>query len=184
MKKALLVLSEGFEEIEATTTIDILRRACVSVTTVSLTGEYFITGARGVSIETDELFENLQDDFDMLILPGGPGTKNYFEHKALLDLITKYNENGKYLAAICAAPTVFGKLGLLKGKKAVCFPGCENELIGAVLSTNAVEVDGTVITSKAAGTAVDFALKLAEILLGEEVSKKVKSQIYYEPMLS
>jgi 4-methyl-5(b-hydroxyethyl)-thiazole monophosphate biosynthesis len=167
--KAVEFLVTGFEEIEAITPIDVLRRGQVSITTVSLTGQLAVTGSHGVTIQADRLFDDHDaDDFDMLILPGGPGTSNYKTHDAFLAYLKKQRDAGKIIAAICAAPTVLGMLGFLKDKSAVCYTGMENELTGAILGKNIVETDGNIITSKGPATALFFALKLLEIAAGAD----------------
>ncbi len=172
---AYLFLTEGFEETEAITTLDILRRGDINVISVSLTGNEYVIGSHGICVKSDELFENInQNAAKMLVLPGGPGHANYLKHKGLLSLIKKYHDDGKYLAAICAAPVVFGELNLLVGKKATCFPSFENRLHGAIITSDSVVLDGKFITSKGPGTSVVFGLKLVEILKGINVSEKIK----------
>lgn len=170
MKEVALFLAEGFEEIEAITVVDILRRADVSVRVVSLTGELTVSGSHKISILADCLFEKC--DFittDMLILPGGmPGTNGLDAHLGLRELLLNFAKQEKYLAAICAAPLVLGNLGLLKNKRATCYPGFENHLVGALLQEVKVVRDGMFITSKGPGTAIPFALKIVETLLGQK----------------
>ena len=172
MAKAALFLIDGFEETEAVATTDILRRGEVDVTTVSLTGKEMVNGKHGISVRADALFESARDEaFDMLVIPGG--TTGYTEHEGLLDLVRRYDGEKKNLAAICAAPAVFGKAGILSGKKAVCYPGMESWLTGAVIGDELVETDGHITTSKGPATAVFFALRLVEILKGKDVAQKV-----------
>ena len=130
MKKVVVFLADGFEEVEGLTVVDLLRRAGAVVETVSVMGKMQIDGAHGIQVEADELFEKaFFDDAELLVLPGGmPGTLHLKEHKGLADLLCKFNEKGKRIAAICAAPTVFGALGLLKEKAACCYPGMEEQL--------------------------------------------------------
>ena len=172
MAKAALFLTDGFEETEALATTDILRRGSVDVTTVSLTGREMVRGKHGIAVQADALFDKVAaEPFDMLVIPGG--TTVYTEHEGLLDLVRRYDREGKKLAAICAAPAVFGKAGILKGRKAVCYPGMESWLTGAVIGSDIVETDGHITTSKGPATAVFFALKLLEILQGPETAKNV-----------
>lgn len=180
MSKVYVFLATGFEEIEALTPVDILRRAGIEVCIVSITGEEIVTGARGINVKADVLFENLDKDAaDLLILPGGmPGTRNLQKFEPLMELVKKYNLEGKRIAAICAAPTIFGALGLLNGKKAICYPGMEDELIGAEVYVAPVVTDGNITTSRGMGTAIDFSLELLEKLTGdsaqaEDMAKKV-----------
>jgi 4-methyl-5(b-hydroxyethyl)-thiazole monophosphate biosynthesis len=158
---------DGFEETEALATVDILRRGGVDVTTVSLGKSRRLTGRSRVTVETDKMFDDVANiQFDMLVIPGG--TIAYVEHEGLLKLVQNQNERGGKLAAICAAPAVFGKLGLLHGKRALIYPGMEKWLEGAVSSDGIVETDGNITTSKGPGTTVYFALRLVEILSGKE----------------
>ena len=172
MAKAAVFLIDGFEETEAIATVDILRRGEVEVTTVSLSGREMVNGKHGIQVRADSLFENAHGEvFDMLVIPGG--TTDYTKHDLLLDLVRRYDEEGENLAAICAAPAVFGKAGILHGKKAVCYPGMESWLTGAVIGTGIVETDGHITTSKGPATSVFFALSLVEILKGKDVAQKV-----------
>jgi 4-methyl-5(b-hydroxyethyl)-thiazole monophosphate biosynthesis len=172
MAKAALFLIDGFEETEAVATVDILRRGEVQVTTVSLTGREMVNGKHGIQIKADALFEDVRCwEFDMLVIPGG--TTDYTKHEGLLDLVRRYHGEQKRLAAICAAPAVFGAAGILSGKRAVCYPGMESWLTGAVIGDGIVETDGHITTSRGPATAVFFALALVEILNGADVAKKV-----------
>jgi 4-methyl-5(b-hydroxyethyl)-thiazole monophosphate biosynthesis len=173
MATVALFLIDGFEETEALTTADILRRGAVDVTTVSLTGGRTVHGKHGIDVHADALFDEVREDpFDMLASPGG--TTAYAEHEGLLDWVRRYDKEGKKLAAICAAPAVFGKAGILKGRRAVCYPGMESLLTGAVIGRDIVETDGNVTTSKGPATAMFFALRLLEILRGEEAANDVR----------
>lgn len=175
-----LFLNDGFEEIEAIAPIDILRRGGLEVCTFSITGREEVTGSHQIPVKADQLFDYdacVEADFDMLVLPGGPGTAGYKQHEELLRLIRHYHEKGKYLAAICAAPTVLGMLGLLEGKRAVCYAGMEDGLTGAVVGSEDVEADGCIITSRGAGTAVSFGLRLLEALKGQEEAERVQKSI-------
>lgn len=175
MKKALIFLTTGFEEIEALATVDILRRGNVEVKTVSLTGTKIVEGSHGVPVVADLMFKEAGfTTADILILPGG--TPKIDDHEGLKKEVKAFYEKGKTIAAICAAPMVFGGLGILKGKRATCYPGFEKYLEGAILETDkAVVVDGNVITGRGPGLTFDFALALLEILEGkakrDEVAK-------------
>jgi 4-methyl-5(b-hydroxyethyl)-thiazole monophosphate biosynthesis len=172
-----LFLATGVEETEAIATTDVLRRANLPVTTVSITGKTEVTGAHGITMIADALFEAV--DFshgNMLVLPGGmPGATNLGLHKGLSELLKQYLENDKFLAAICAAPKVLGKLNLLQGKVATCYPGFEEELLGAVLSDKPVVQDGNLITAKGPAFAIDFGLKIVEVLQGRGAAAKIAS---------
>lgn len=181
MSKAYLFLADGFEEVEALTAVDILRRGNVDIKTVSIMDGLSVNGSHGIKVEADLLFDKrAYDDADMLILPGGgQGTQNLKDKKSLNGVIIKAENEGKYLAAICAAPSVLGLAGLLDGKKAVCYPGFELQLIGATIGKENVVKDGKIITSRGAGTAMEFALVLLETLEGKEVMTKVKESILF-----
>ena len=178
MKKAFVFLAQGFEEIEAVSIMDVLRRAGVEVVIVSISSkEKMVMGAHDIVIAADVIFD--ETDFsggDMLILPGGqPGTDNLNTHEGLKKLIKTYYNQNKYVAAICAAPLVFGEMGLLQGKKVVSYPGYENRLLGAEIAENdRVVVAGNIITSKGPGTAIEFTLKLVELLIGKETAEKLR----------
>ena len=163
-------LAEGFEEIEAISIIDVLRRAGFNVSVISVTGKKEVTSKQDVTVTADKLFENVDyEKIDMIVLPGGmPGAKNLKEHEALGKKILDFYKNDKPLGAICAAPMVLGNLGILENKNATCFPGFEDELKGAKITGNDVEVDGKIITGKGAGVAILFALKIVEFIKGKE----------------
>jgi 4-methyl-5(b-hydroxyethyl)-thiazole monophosphate biosynthesis len=170
--KTALFMIDGFEETEALCTVDILRRAEVSVTTVSLGQSKRLTGRSGITVETDAMFGDVADStFDMLIIPGG--TIAYTLHDGLLKLIKEHHGKGRKLAAICAAPAVFGKLGILRGKRVHIYPGMEQYIEGSLPGRGIVETDGGVTTSKGPGTTVYFALRLVEELAGAETADKV-----------
>ena len=181
MKKILVFLAEGFEEIEAITIIDIARRAEIDCKTVSVTGKKEVVGAHGVALMADMLFdEKICMQADGLILPGGmPGTTNLQSHEGLTKALKSFYEQGKIIAAICAAPMVFGELGFLEKKKATIYPGMQQHLKGAVCSTEMVCQDGNVITSRAPGTAMAFGLKIAEVLAGEKKAEEEKKALVY-----
>ncbi len=181
MKKAYLFFATGFEEVEALTVVDILRRGGVDCKTVSVTGDYDVTSSHAVTVRADLLFEEQSlEEGDMLILPGGiPGTPNLKAHTGLDKLIRQYYEAGKYLAAVCAAPTVYGEKGLLQGRKATCFPGMESGLVGAEHREDKVVCDGQFITSRGMGTCIDFGLTLLAKLTDEANAQTVGKKIVY-----
>ncbi len=181
MKQVCVFLADGFEEIEGLTVVDLLRRAEVHVTTVSVTGEYMIHGAHGIDVQADTLFESMNyEEQDMLVLPGGmPGTLNLGKHKGLEALLRKFYQREKYIAAICAAPSVFGKYGFLKGRRAASYPGFEEALDGAEIAKDAVVVSDFVITSRGMGTAIPFSLALIELLEGSQKAEKIRESIIY-----
>lgn len=174
--KVYVHLADGFEEIEALTVIDVLRRAGIDVQAVSVTGKREVVGAHNIKVVSDLLFEDADySKAEMIILPGGmPGTVNLEKHEGLKDKILEFQDKGKWLAAICAAPSILGKLGLLRGKTATCYPGFEKYLSGAKTGENPVVVSGNVITSRGPGTAMYFALEIVRIIKGEGMSGKLK----------
>ena len=182
MSKACIFLADGFEEIEGLTVVDILRRAGVEIHMVSITGETKVTGSHGIEIKCDTCIgqENFSET-ELLVLPGGmPGTKNLGACKALTELLTASSEAGKKLAAICAAPSVLGDLGILKGKKACCYPGFEEHLTGAQVVFDQVAQDGNVTTSRGMGTAIPFALSLVSQMVSEEKAQELAQSIIFK----
>lgn len=178
--KVCLHLADGFEEIEAISVVDILRRANIKVEMVSIMGRKEVVGAHQITVMADVLFGYVDySQVEMIILPGGgQGTKNMDEHAGLNKQITQFAADGKWIAAICAAPTILGKLGLLEGKSATCYPGCEPQLKGAdVSSLDSVILDGKIITSRGPGTSLAFGLKIVEVLMGSEVANTLKTQM-------
>ncbi len=181
MSKAIVLLAEGFEEVEAFAPVDLLRRAGVEVQTLSITDQAAVTGARGITALADGTLNDLNlDDTDLLILPGGyPGYVRLGQSEAVNRLIQKADEAGKVIGAICAAPTLLGKLGLLTDKKATCYPGMEGDLHCKAHSLDPVVQDGNIITSRGAGTAIDFSLALIARLVSPEKANEIKESIVY-----
>jgi 4-methyl-5(b-hydroxyethyl)-thiazole monophosphate biosynthesis len=175
MRMIYVHLADGFEEIEAITVIDILRRAGLETEMVSITGRLSVTGTHGVQIVADIVFEDaVYDNCELIVLPGGlPGATNLDEHARLREKIQSFAKQGKRLAAICAAPLVLGHAGVLEGKEATCYPGFEAELRGAVVTETAVCVSGNVTTSRGPGTAAAFALELVRQAKGDAVRDSV-----------
>lgn len=182
MKKVSIFLADGFEEVEALTPVDLLRRAGAEVTLAAVGEKKEVTGSHGITITADHLFADIDfTDIDLLVLPGGmPGTLNLKACEPLLTLLKEHDAKGKKLAAICAAPTVLGYVGLLQGKKATCYPGCEEGLTGALPVTEPVVTDGTITTSRGVGTAIPFALSLVAGLFGTEKADELAKSIVYE----
>lgn len=184
MARVIVFLADGFEEIEGLTVVDLLRRAGSEVVTVSVTGEKEIHGSHQIRVRADELFE--ETEFargDVLVLPGGmPGTLHLGAHEGLAELLKRWNGMGERIAAICAAPSVLGGLGILNGRNAVCYPGFEEKLTGAKTGTEPVVTDGNITTSRGLGTAIAFASELIALLFGEEKAREIeKSVIYTRP---
>lgn len=182
MGKVYLFLANGFEEIEGLTVVDLLRRAEIEISMVSITGSKEVTGSHGIKVEADELFEEVDyKGADLLVLPGGmPGTKNLWAHEGLRNLLIQFNKEDKKLAAICAAPSILGMNGILQGKKATCYPGYEEKLIGAKVTGNSAEEDGNIITGKGMGTSIDFALQIIQTLKDSETADKIAAAIQYK----
>lgn len=172
-------LADGFEEVEAIAPIDFLRRCGVSVTTVSLVPGP-VRGAHGISVFADQTLSEAEfSDAAMIVLPGGmPGTVNLDACPQMSEILSSVSEKGGFLAAICAAPLVLGKRGYLEGKRAVCYPGFESDLLGATVVSSPVVRDGNVITAKSAGVAWEFGYTLAEVLVGRDVCETVRKNLF------
>jgi 4-methyl-5(b-hydroxyethyl)-thiazole monophosphate biosynthesis len=174
--RILVPLADGFEDIEVATTIDVLRRAGIEVNTASMTGGW-ITSGQGVKIMADKKISDIEiREYDGIVLPGGSqGVENLSRSSKLKEFLEKLNENGKMIAAICAAPTILAKYHLLDNKKATIYPGMEKEL--PYPRDERVVIDGNVITSQGAGTAMEFGLAIVEKLVGKEKAWRVKEQL-------
>lgn len=173
-----MLLGTGFEETEAIAPLDLLRRAGVQVMTVGLNGK-IIYGSHGIGVEADiEIGEMDLTDLEMIILPGGlGGVASIRACAAAMDAIRFAWENGKYTAAICAGPTVLADLGIVNGKNATCYPGCEDQMGSANMVEAAAVTDGKLITGTSAGCAVPFGLALIAALKGQEEAERIASQI-------
>lgn len=182
MKTICIFLADGFEEVEALTVVDVLRRAGISVETVSIMKSKTVIGAHNVPVVADKLFEDIkQDNVEMIVLPGGmPGATNLDSHAGLSKLINVFAESAKPLSAICAAPLVLGKRGILNSKKATCYPGFESFLQGAVCTGTLVQKDGNIITGKGPGAAMDFACAIAEQYVGLDKVKEIRKGMIVE----
>lgn len=180
--KVLVPLAEGFEEIEAISIIDVLRRAEIDVTTAYLEKNP-VKGSHNISVLADKPINDCNaNQFDAMILPGGmPGSENLKQNAQVIELLKAIHSKGKLVGAICAAPMVLGHAGILKNKKATCYPGFENQLIGATLVDKPVVVDEKVITGRGAGCAIPFALEIVGILKGESLKNTLKNnlQVYW-----
>lgn len=182
MSKVYIFLADGFEDIEGLTVVDLMRRAQIDIRTVSISNSKAVLTSRGIPMMTDMLFADTDySDADMLVLPGGmPGTRHLGEYQPLTELLTDFYEKGGRVAAICAAPSIFGELGFLKGRRAVCYPGFEEKLTGAQVGAENVAVDGNVTTSRGLGTAIDFALELIAQLKDEETAAEIAESVIYK----
>lgn len=181
MKKVYVFFADGFEEIEGLTVVDMLRRVNVETVMVSVNDTKTVTGAHGIVMQADGVFTDYTyEDGAMAVLPGGmPGTNHLMAHEGLKKLLLSYDENKKYLAAICAAPSVLGMNGLLEGRHATCYPGFEGKLLGAEALSDAVVMDGNIITSRGMGTAISFGAALISVLVGEEAAEELLKTIQY-----
>lgn len=182
MIKVSVLLADGFEEIEALTVVDLLRRAHIYVGTVSIMDDYVVHGAHGINVQAEDLFEEVDfEESDVIILPGGmPGTTNLKEHEGVRKVVTEFAQKEKLIGAICAAPTILSDLGLLKGKRICCYPSVESEIPEAAIARIPVAVDGNIVTSRGVGTAVDFALELITLLMGRDRAVQIAESIVYE----
>lgn len=181
MNKVYVFFADGFEEIEGLTVVDMLRRVNVETVMVSIGATKTVTGAHGIVIQADGVFSDYTyTDGTMAVLPGGmPGTNHLMAHEGLKQVLLSYQKDKKYLATICAAPSVLGMNGLLEGRHATCYPGFEEKLLGAKALPDAVVMDGNVITSRGMGTAISFGAALVSVLVGEEAAEELLRAIQY-----
>ncbi|MCI6551993.1 MAG: DJ-1/PfpI family protein [Lachnospiraceae bacterium] len=181
MGKVCVFFAEGYEEIEALTVVDLLRRAGIETEMVSVTGDCMVTGSHGIAVRMDRIFE--EADFcgaDMLVLPGGmPGTRNLEAFGPLMELLESFYRDGRAIAAICAAPGILGRRGMLKGKRACAYPEFEDQLEGAVVSDRPAEIAGNMVTGRGMGCAIDFGLAIIEKLLGRAEAEALADKIVY-----
>ncbi|MBR1741517.1 MAG: DJ-1/PfpI family protein [Lachnospiraceae bacterium] len=179
--QVLIFLAPGYEEIEMLTVVDLLRRKKISIDMVSITDDLEVTSSHNVTIKADKLFKDA--DFEhakMLVLPGGmPGTTNLAAYEPLTEKIREFATEKKWLSAICAAPTVFDALKVYEGRKATCYPSFKDKLTDAVYEEKPVVQDDIFITSRGAGTAIDFAAAIVERFLGKEEAQDVLESIIY-----
>ncbi|MCD8210934.1 MAG: DJ-1/PfpI family protein [Prevotella sp.] len=185
MAKVYEFLATGFEEIEALIPLDVMRRAGIDFSTVSVTGNLIVKGTHGVDVKADYLFEDLDfEDADLLLLPGGlPGATNLNVHEGLKNVLLSQNEKKKMIGAICAAPLVLGGMGLLRGKQATCYPGFESHLLGASYTHELVTVDGNIITGEGPAAAFPYAFSLLSLLKTEEASSSIEDGMMYTHLM-
>lgn len=173
-------LVDGFEEIEALAVVDLLRRAEIEIEMISVTDKKEVTGSHNITIQTDKLYSEVNiEKADLLFLPGGPGTPNLQKHEGLIQALKQFNDNGKRIAAICAAPSILGELGMLNGKKATCFPGYEDKLIGAELVRDKAITDGNITTARGMGTSIELGLELIRLLDSKEKADDIAETIQF-----
>lgn len=182
MKKTAIIFAEGYEEVEALTVVDLLRRAKIGCDIVDLGESGQVTGSHGISVRADTCFSRLDtEQYDGLILPGGlRGVNNLAADARVLELLRRFAGAGKLTAAICAGPTVLAKAGLLAGRKATCYPGMEDQLTGALACTEPVVQDGNILTSRGLGTAIPFALALVAYFCGEAQANALAKSIVFQ----
>ncbi len=181
MANIAIFLADGFEEIEALTVVDLCRRAGLTIDMVSATDSITVTGSHAIEVKADKMIGEVEfDKMDMLVLPGGmPGTTNLEKTEALMEQVKAFDKAGKYISAICAAPGVFGRAGLLQGKKACVFPGLEGELKGADVQYTQTTIDGHILTSRGMGTAIPFGLAIVERFCGKETADELGKKVVY-----
>lgn len=181
MLRVAVVFAPGFEEIEAVTPVDVLRRAAIEVDMVGLLDDQ-VTGSHGISLQMDRVFDGDLTAYDMVVLPGGmPGSTNLRDHEGLVAALQERAGSGAFVAAICAAPLVLAQVGLLEGRRYTCFPGVEEQIEAGHHQTDVVVVDGQIVTGRGAGTSLAFAYTLVDLLGGdgqELADKMVYSQLF------
>ena len=182
MSKLGIFMADGCEEIEGLTVVDILRRMGIAIEMISITASKEVTGSHKITFHTDTIAKEMDfDSLDGIVLPGGmPGTTNLGPNETVVKTIMDYAKAGKLVAAICAAPSVLGENGVLKGHHAVCHPGFEAKLAGAVVGEENVAVDGNFITSRGMGTSIDFAIEIVKYLEAEADIAHLKSSLVYK----
>lgn len=181
MSRIAVFLADGFEETEALAVVDLCRRAGLDTPMVSVMEDKTVTGSHGIRVIADMMFTEIDfDSVDMIFLPGGlKGTMTLEKCKPLMEKVKDFYDKGKYISAICAAPTIFGRLGLLKNRTACCYPSMETELICANVGKNPVEISDHVTTSRGMGTAMDLGLAIVERFMGREVADKLAETVVY-----
>ena len=181
MIKVGILMASGCEEIEALTVVDLLRRAQISIDMIGIDSAPTVTGSHGIIVETDvPMRDAVWSKYDALILPGGmPGTLNLKNDAIVTTQVKAFADAGKLVAAICAAPTVLGHCGILRGRRATCYPGCEDGLVGANLSKENVVRDDNIITSRGMGTAIDFSLAIVDYLIDQKTAEDLAKSIVY-----
>ena len=174
MKKVSIFLTDDFETVEALAVVDILRRAGITVDIISISESLDVVSAQKIAVKAEYLLKGYDfTETDMIFLPGGPGIKNYEKDKDFLSIVEEFFNKNKLIAAICAAPSILGHLGILEGKKATCFPGYEKDLYGAEVVVEKVVTDGNITTAIGMGASIEMGLEIVRILVGEEMKNKI-----------
>lgn len=174
-----ILFANGFEEVEALTVVDMLRRADITVEMVSLNDDLYVTGGHNITVKCEKLLDKAEL-IDAVVLPGGiPGVPNIEKNNEAVEFIKRHYENKKLVAAICAAPALLGRIGILSDRKAVCYPDLMDTLICKEKGNEKVVTDNNVITSQSAGTALEFAFAIIKYLKDENTAENVKKSIYY-----
>lgn len=181
MSRIAICFATGYEEIEALTVVDICRRAGLQIDMISFTGEHTVKGSHGINVDMDKVFEEVDlEEYDCLVLPGGKvGVEGLEAHDKLMEKLEDFYREGKYVAAICAAPSILGHKGILKGRNACSYPSFESHLEGAKVTAGPVEISDHVITSRGMGTSIDFALAIVSELISQEKADELAAQIVY-----
>ena len=186
MAKVYEFLANGFEEVEALAPVDILRRGGVDVKTVSIGDTVWVESAHGVTMKADLLFDEAGDfgDADMLLLPGGlPGATNLNAHEGVRQALRRQHDSGRRVGAICAAPMVLGSVGLLKGKKATCYPGFEKYLTGATYTATLYQEDGLIITGEGPAATLPYAYRILGYFVGEDAVRSLQQGMMYTHLM-
>lgn len=187
MAKVYVFLANGFEDVEALAPIDILRRGEVEVVTVSINSDEFVTSAHGVTMKADKTFDTAGDfsDADLMLLPGGmPGAKNLNEHEGVRKALLRQHEAGRRIGAICAAPMVLGSLGILQGRRATCYPGFEDTLLGAAYTEELVTVDGHITTGRGPAAAFPYGYQLLSYFRKANDVEAIEQGMIYKQLLA
>lgn len=181
--KVIVFLADGFEEVEALTVVDYLRRMDVKVDMVSITGDKEVRGAHNIKVLADKSMDEIEDlqSYEAVVIPGGlPGATNLRDHEGVIEIVKDMNKSDKLTAAICAGPIVLERAAIVKGKELTSYPGFQDQLQGAIYKEESVVRDGNIITSRGPSLAVDFAIEIVDYLLGKDKAEELKKDILYK----
>lgn len=181
MNQIAIFFAEGYEEIEALAVVDVCRRCGLTIDMVSITEEKYVAGSHNINVEMDKTYSQVNfEEYDMIVLPGGlKGTQGLEACEPLMKQVDAFYAEGKYIAAICAAPSIFGHRGILKGRSACSYPEFESHLEGAKVTMGPVEISDNVITSRGMGTAIDFGLAISSVFVGKEKAAQTAEKFIY-----